>query len=133
MDFPGLIQKRRACHHFLPNRAIPKETIEQIIEQTSLTPSGYNAQPWEFIAITSPERLKKLKEIAFNQAHLEQASAVIVVLGDMNIGRNVDQLLKDWVRLWYCTPDEVPAYRNSIAKTRSEEKRRDIHRYRRFQ
>lgn len=126
MDFLELIKNRRACHHFLPNKTIPKKLIEQIIEQTSLTPSGYNAQPWEFVLIQDKKRLQKIQEIAFDQAHLENASAIIVVLGDMNIGRNVDQLLDDWLKLGYCTPEEIPAYRNSIAKNRSPEKRRDM-------
>jgi len=126
MDFIDLLKKRRACHDFQPHRQIPKKLIEELVEQTSLTPSGYNAQPWEFVMVTQPERLKKIKEIAFDQAHLEHASGVMVVVGDMEIGRNVDQLLGDWLRLGYCAQEEIPAYRNSIAKKRSPEKRRDM-------
>lgn len=126
MDFSELLQKRRACHCFLPNQTIPREVIEKIIEQTSLTPSGYNAQPWEFVVVTKKDRLQKLQEIAFDQKHLKDASAVVVVLGDMQIGRHVDRLLADWLRLGYCTPEELPAYRNSIAKKRSPEKRREM-------
>ena len=126
MDFLKILEKRRACHHFLPNKKISKKLIEQLITQTSLTPSGYNAQPWEFIVIQDKKRLQKIKKIAFDQAHLKNASATVVVLGDMNIGRNVDQLLEDWLKLGYCTEEELPAYRNSIAKNRSEKKRRDM-------
>ncbi len=126
MDFFDLIRKRRACHHFLPGVQIPKEDIQKMIEAASLAPSGYNAQPWEFVVIQDSARLSRLQEIAYGQTHLSDASAAIVVLGDLNIGRNVDHLLEDWLTHGYCTEEEIPAYRNSIAKNRSEEKRKDM-------
>lgn len=126
MDFSQLIRKRRACHHFQANRSIPKEVLEAIVEETALTPSGYNAQPWEFVILQDPERLKKLKEIAFDQKHLEHASAVVVVLADTHIGRNVERLLDDWIKYGYMLEEERPAYHNSIAKNRSFEKRKQM-------
>lgn len=118
MDFSQLVKKRRACHHFIPRKKIPREDLVKIIEETSYTPSGYNAQPWEFIIIDEKEKIEQLQEIAFNQTHVRDASVIIVVLGDIEIGRNVDELLQDWVRLGYCTEDEVPIFKNSIAKNR---------------
>lgn len=121
MDFIKLINKRRACHNFIPDKTIPDEDFKKLIAQTSLTPSGYNCQPWEFVIIREKQNLEKIQEIAFSQSHLKDASAVIVVLADTFIGRNVDQILKDWLELEYCTEDEIPAYRNSIAKNRKPE------------
>lgn len=126
MDFFELVQKRRACHHFKAGVDIPDSDIFEILEYVRNTPSGYNAQPWDFIVVRERERLKKIQEIAFDQPHLTNASAVVIVLGDLEIGRNVDQLLKDWLRLGYCTEEEIPAYRNSIAKRRSEDKRQSM-------
>jgi len=126
MEFSELIKKRRACHHFVPNQVIPDEDLKKMVEETRLTPSGYNAQPWEFIIIREKKNIEKVGEIAFKQPHVSSASALIVVLGDMNIGRNVDSLLQDWVKHGYCTEEEIPVYKNSIAKVRSPEKRRQM-------
>lgn len=126
MEFSELIKQRRACHHFVPGQSIPEEDLKKMVLETSLTPSGYNAQPWEFIIIQEKENIKKVGEIAFKQTHVADASALIVVLGDMNIGRNVDSLLQDWLKHGYCTEEEIPAYRNSIAKVRSPEKRKQM-------
>lgn len=126
MDFFELLKKRRACHHFKPDCIIPDEDLKEMIEHTRLTPSGYNAQPWEFVVIRKPENIEKVGEIAFKQPHVKDASAIIVVLGDMEIGRNVDRILYDWIRLGYCTEEERPAYHNSIAKKRSPEKRKQM-------
>jgi len=123
MDFLELINKRRACHNFVPNKTISDDDLTELIQQTSLTPSGYNAQPWEFIIIKEKENLEKVSEIAFKQDHVKDASSIIVVLADREVGRNVDQLLADWLRLGYCTEEEMPAYRNSIAKNRQPHKK----------
>lgn len=123
MDFFELLAQRRACHHFRPNQKIPKEDFFRMVEAASLTPSGYNAQPWEFVIITEQKNVSKVAEIAFGQEHIADASALIVVLGDLNIGRHADEILKDWVKYGYRTEEEVPAYRNSMAKVRSPEKR----------
>ena len=119
MNFKELIEKRRACHNFLPNQTIPRADLKEIIRQTSYTPSGYNAQPWEFIIIE--KNIEKIQKIAFDQPHLKNAAAIIIVLGDTKIGRNVDHLLKDWLDHGYCTEEEIPAYKNSIAKNRKPE------------
>lgn len=123
MEFSKLIKKRRACHHFIPGKEIPKDHLVKMVEEAGLSPSGYNAQPWEFVIVTEPARIKEIQEIGFDQKHLENASAIAVVLADTEVGRNVDQILKDWLELGYCTEEEIPAYKNSIAKKRSPEKR----------
>ncbi len=122
MEFSELIKKRRACHSFLPGQTIPREDLIKIIEETSLTPSGYNAQPWEFIIINEKENIQKIGEIAFDQPHVKDSSAIIIVLGDSKIGRNVDKLLQDWLKYGYCTEEEIPVYKNSIAKNRKPER-----------
>lgn len=121
MNFRELVEKRRACHNFLPDQTISKKDLKEIIRQTSFTPSGYNAQPWEFIIIHKKNKIKKIQKIAFDQPHIQNSSAIIIVLGDTKIGRNVDKLLADWLKLGYCTEEEIPAYRNSIAKNRKSE------------
>ena len=121
MEFSQLIQKRRACHSFVSGQSIPKTDILKIIQETSLTPSGYNAQPWEFIVIQDQNHIEEVGEIAFSQSHVKDASALIVVLGDSFIGRNVDTLLADWLKFGHCTEKDLPNLRNSIAKNRKSE------------
>ena len=80
---------------FLPGKTIPKKLLEELIDQTALIPSGYNAQPWEFVVIRDRKGLGKIREIAYSQSHLKKASAIVVVLGDLEIRRNADRLLED--------------------------------------
>ena len=75
------IQERRATPSFdgLP---IPPEDLKQILEAGLDAPSGYNMQPWRFIVVQSPEQKKRLRAASYNQAKVEEASAVIVACGD---------------------------------------------------
>ena len=126
MDFLTLLKQRRACHHFLAGQKISDADLTEMIRRTSLTPSGYNRQPWEFVIVREPKNIAKVSDIAFKQEHIKDASALIVVLGDMDIGRYTEEILQNWIKNGYCTREELPAYRNSIGKTRSPEKRRDM-------
>jgi len=126
MIFSELAKKRRSVHSFIPNKEFTDAQFKELIKTTSYTPSGYNAQPWEFVLIRDKDRLKKLQEIAYNQKHITECSGVIVILGDTNIGRNADELLKDWVKYGYCTEEQVPVYKNTFTKKRAPEKLKDM-------
>lgn len=122
MDVFQAIKTRRAIHNYIPNKKIPKEDFEKLIDTVRYTPSWYNAQPWKFLIFQKKESLEKIKEIAFNQEHVTDCSAMIVVIWDTNMCRNSDRILEDWVKYWYCTKDKVPAYKNAFCKNRSREK-----------
>ena len=74
---------RRATPSF-DGAAIPSEDLKQILEAGLQAPSGYNMQPWRFVVVQSAEVKKKLRWASYNQAKVEEASAVIVACGDMD-------------------------------------------------
>jgi nitroreductase len=53
------IRTRRSIRGFLP-RAVPKETIQELISDSLWAPSWTNAQPWEIIVVTG-EPLERFK------------------------------------------------------------------------
>ena len=75
------IEERRATPSF-DGEPIPDEDLKRIIEAGLSAPSGYNLQPWRFIVVRTPEQRRRLRAAAFNQAKVEEASAVIVACGD---------------------------------------------------
>jgi nitroreductase len=75
------IEERRATPSF-DGTPIPPADLRQILEAGLHAPSGYNMQPWRFIVVQSPEQKKKLRAASYNQAKVEEASAVIVACGD---------------------------------------------------
>lgn len=76
-----VIQQRRATPSF-DGEPIPDADLKKIIEAGLAAPSGYNLQPWRFIVVRTPEQRRRLRSAAFNQAKVEEASAVIVACAD---------------------------------------------------
>jgi nitroreductase len=75
------IAERRATPSF-DGKPIPPEDLRRILNAGLHAPSGYNIQPWRFVVVQSPEQKKRLRAASYNQAKVEEASAVIVACGD---------------------------------------------------
>ena len=83
------IAARRATSSF-DGSPIPGEDLHKILEAGLQAPSGYNLQPWRFVVVRAPEQRKRLRAASYNQAKVEEASAVIVACGDADGWRNGD-------------------------------------------
>lgn len=77
------IEGRRSTPSF-DGTPLPPEDLRVILEAGLSAPSGFNMQPWRFIVVQSPEQKRKLRAASYNQAKVEEASAVIVACGDMD-------------------------------------------------
>ena len=88
------IAGRRATPSF-DGRPIPADDLRKILEAGLAAPSGYNLQPWRFIVVQSPEQKKRLRAASYNQAKVEEASAVVVACGDSDgWRRDLDLMLQ---------------------------------------
>jgi nitroreductase len=88
------IEERRATPSF-DGVPLPSQDLRQILEAGLHAPSGYNMQPWRFIVVQSPEQKRRLRAASYNQAKVEEASAVIVACGDADGWRkDVDLMLQ---------------------------------------
>lgn len=89
-----VVLARRSTPSF-DGRSIPHEDMRRILEAGLHAPSGYNMQPWRFIVVQLPEQKKKLRAASYNQAKVEEASAVIVACGDADGWRkDLDKMLQ---------------------------------------
>jgi len=75
------IRDRRATPSFT-GEPIPASDLRQIVEAGLRAPSSYNLQPWRFVVVQNPDQRKRLRAASYNQAKVEEASAVIVACGD---------------------------------------------------
>ena len=89
------IRDRRATPSF---EDVPMHTadLEKIIRAGLEAPSGYNLQPWRFVVVRDAGQKNKLREAAFGQSKVEEASAVIVACGDPLGWKNGD--LEEMIR-----------------------------------
>ncbi|MUT67627.1 nitroreductase family protein [Paenibacillus sp. NEAU-GSW1] len=97
-DFYSVLKDRRSVRHYDPNFKIPQEEIQEILELATKAPSSSNTQSWRFLVVTDQELKKQLLPIANNQQQVVDSSAVIVILGDLEMykkSEHINQLAVD--------------------------------------
>ncbi|EGD52444.1 nitroreductase [Thermoanaerobacter ethanolicus JW 200] len=117
-----LITERRAITFFDSAKEISDDLIKEILETASLAPSAYNLQPWKVIVVKSKEKKKILKEIAFNQQKVEDASAVIVIIANPKAAlENIDKVLDSSIELGYMKKERKEAAKERILSVWQDE------------
>lgn len=106
MEFSELIETRRSVHQY-NDEAIEASTLDSIFEAATLAPSGYNLQPWEFLVLRDGEDKAALREVAYDQAHVETADTVVVVLGHTDPMAHAETVFDDWLAKEYIPNEDV--------------------------
>jgi len=84
MEVFDAIKTRRSIRKYKPE-PIPEEKLRNILEAARLAPSAGNRQPWRFVVVQNKGLKKALAEAANNQTFLNDASAIIVAIGDPEV------------------------------------------------
>lgn len=80
-----LLKSRRSIRKF-ENKEVEKDKVDTILKSALLSPSSRSRRPWEFIAVTDKDLLKKLaKAREHSSAFIENAPLGIVVIADPEI------------------------------------------------
>ena len=74
--------RRRSVRAFDP-APIPREDFDAIFDVVRRAPSAFNAQPWRFVVVESPEMRERLLPAANNQRQVRSAPATIVLYTSM--------------------------------------------------
>lgn len=101
MELKKVFSERRSVNFFDVTKKIDMRLIEQIYDVAKTCPSSFNLQPWKMILVVSPENKKKLKEAAFNQLKVEEASAMLILLADTRGFEEMDEIFDDMVAKEY--------------------------------
>ncbi|GJM70538.1 NAD(P)H nitroreductase [Paenibacillus macerans] len=129
-QFFNVIQDRRSVRSYDPEVKIPREEMNEILQQATLAPSGANLQPWRFLVIDSQELKQKLLPIAFNQQQVIEASAVIAVLGDLECYKLAEKIYGMAVDAGYMPAETaksfVERYQGMFASMPPEAIRRNV-------
>ncbi|WP_371263725.1 nitroreductase family protein [Paenibacillus sp. UNC496MF] len=78
-----VMRARASVRQYKRDVAIPQETLNEILELAAAAPSSWNLQQWRFLVIQKQEQKDLILPIAYGQKQVSDASAVVVVLGDL--------------------------------------------------
>ena len=95
------IESRRSVKHFDPNHVMPEADLAELIRLTKLAPSSFNMQNYRLVVIRDKERLKQVRAAAWDQAHVEESSALFIMCAD------ITSHLTDPATYWAHAPQPV--------------------------
>ncbi|MFD0589699.1 nitroreductase family protein [Paenibacillus sp. GCM10027627] len=115
-NFYDVIRERRSVRFYDPSVQISEEEIKELLEEAMLAPSGTNLNPWRFMVFTDPALKEKLLPMASRQRQVVEASAVIVLFGDMNAYTrdNADKINQRAVEAGFMTEEIKDRINNSV-------------------
>lgn len=76
------VEMRRSIRKY-KDKAVPDESIIQIMENARLAPSGSNTQPWHFIVVKEEVTKQKIAEVSHKQKWMLSAPVFIVCIADI--------------------------------------------------
>jgi nitroreductase / dihydropteridine reductase len=90
MEFEDIVKNRYACRQYQP-KAVPEETIRQLVEIAGCAVSAINLQPWR-IAVVSDQDLKdRLFEATWGQTQVKTCSHLFVLCADTDYPAIIDK------------------------------------------
>ena len=88
------IMTRRSHRKFL-DKAVESEKIERLLRAAMQSPTGHDAQDWEFLVVTDPETKLKISQMSPVSVCAKNAPLLIVMLA------NLERAVPD-TELWKC-------------------------------
>jgi putative NAD(P)H nitroreductase len=95
LEFFELAATRRSVRIYEPGLQISDADLKRIFDAVVLTPSSFNIQHWKFIVVRDQARKTELRSIAFGQAQVEQAAAVVLVCGRLDAYVDASRIYAD--------------------------------------
>ncbi len=104
MQVKEAIQQRRSVKHFDPTHVMTDNEINELLSHAILSPTAFNIQNWRFVVVTDKALRKKIRAVSWDQAQVEEASILIVLVADLMSWN------KQPARYWKDAPKAVQDY-----------------------
>ena len=101
MKVSDAIDARRSVKQFDPNHKMPDAEFKNMMDTVLKSPTSFNIQNWRFVRITDTKKRAKIREAAWDQAQVTDASELFIICGDVKAWE------KDPARYWSHTPQET--------------------------
>jgi len=84
MNVSTAINERRAEKMFDPSFVISDEQAQELLQQAILSPTAFNIQNWRIVRVKDPALRQSIREVAWNQDKVTDASLLFVLCADLN-------------------------------------------------
>ncbi len=76
------ILSRRSIKHFDPKHEMPDTEFDQLINAAMAAPTSFNIQHWRFVRVTDKHLRQSLRQVAWDQAQMTDASELLIITGN---------------------------------------------------
>ncbi len=101
MTVDAAIQHGCTIKHFDPNHKMTKKTREKLLSTALLSLRSFKIRNWHFVVVDDPEQRKWIREAAWDQKQVTDASMLIILCTD----------LKAWegepLHCWHPSPESL--------------------------
>jgi len=101
METRRAIRERRAIKNYDPNHFLTPEEESELFELVLNSPTAFNIQHWRFVVVKDTELRKQIRQAAWDQAQVTDASLLVILAGDRGAWK------KNPARYWRNAPEEV--------------------------
>lgn len=101
MDTKQAIKERRAVKHYDADFQMPESDKQELLDLAIQSPTSFNIQNWRFVLVEDSEKRKAIREAAWDQAQVTDASLLFVMCADLKAWD------KDPARYWKDAPKEA--------------------------
>ncbi len=95
------IRTRRSVKSFDPDHTMREEEVQELLSLALLSPTAFNIQNWRFVVVSDKALRGQIREAAWGQAQVTDASLLIILCADLKAWE------KDPGRYWAGAPEEV--------------------------
>ena len=105
MDIQLAIQSRRSVKQFDPEHRLTEQEVESLLSLAVLSPTAFNIQHWRFVLVRDPALRRQIRQVAWGQAQVTDASLLIILCADLKAWekqperywRNAQQPVRDFL------------------------------------
>ena len=83
MNVSEAIETRRAIKAYDPEHRMSQAETERLMGLAMLAPTAFNIQNWRFVLVSDPALRQQIREVAWNQAQVTDASLLLILTADL--------------------------------------------------
>lgn len=123
METEDALRGRISADAFDPDRRIDAESIRDLIALACRSPSTLNLQHWRFVLVVDRESISDLAALSTDNRRLENAAAVVIVLGDLRAHEDLNEVLELNVEKGKLEPEQSKQWLEMASQIGSEPRR----------
>lgn len=101
MDTFQAVTERRAIKHYDPAFKMPEKDLQQLLDLVIQSPTSFNIQNWRFVLVEDKKLRQEIKQAAWGQEQITDASLLFVLTADLKAWDNSPE------RYWQNAPKDV--------------------------